>query len=88
MDWREWRIRHGLMLTVVALVAFAIGAGLGVLGLVLGIQWAIGQYVTPRAAEALLWRGTFTAGVGGAIVAVGAWCSPKAQAQEPTKGEW
>jgi hypothetical protein len=84
MDWREWRLQHELMLTVVAVVAFAIGAGLGVLGLVLGIQWAFGQYATPRATEALLWRGIFTAVAGRAFVAVGAWCSP----QRHMKGEW
>jgi hypothetical protein len=79
--WREWRIRNGPMLMV---LACGIGAGVFSWGLVLGIQWAFGQYVTPRSAEALLWRGIFTAGVGGALVAVGVWCSP----QRYTKGEW
>jgi hypothetical protein len=83
---REWRIRNGPMLMV---VACGIGVGLCCLGLALSGHWAIVRaLVGVKVGMVGLWTGVLAASAGGALVAVGAWCSPQAQTQEPTKGEW
>lgn len=76
---REWRIRNGPMLTVLAV---GIGVGLFVFGLGVSMQWAIGQYTTPKVAEAVLWRGAFTAAAGGMLLTVARRFPPTAQTRE------